>query len=105
MKTDADESDLERVIQYNYDQIRLDITQDWNAPRVSVSSLDRDFIRLTDDSILDGQLINAVVKIENDGPLLENCLTTVPLRFEGKLEFEQILHSRLIRCKLLHHKL
>ena len=103
MKADADEHDLGRVIQYNYEKLRLDISKDWNAPRVSVSSLDKDFLRLTDESILDGQLINVVVKIENNGPILENCLTSVPLRYEGKLEFEQILQSRLIRCKYLVH--
>ena len=68
---------------------------------MTVSSLDKEFLCITEETQEDGQLINAVVKIIGDGPILENSLENVPLRFEGKLEVRQVLESRLLRCKYM----
>ena len=100
LKEDADDSDLGRTIQYHYERINQVISSDWTATRPPVSSLDRDFLRLSEETIEDGQLISSVIKIEGNGPILENCLENIPLRYVGKMDVDQLLQSRLLRCKL-----
>ena len=99
LKEHADDSDLGRTVQYHYERINQVISSDWTATRTPTSSLDWDFLRLSEETIEDGQLICSVIKIEGNGPILENCLETVPLRYEGKMDVDQLLQSRLLRCK------
>lgn len=68
---------------------------------MTVSSLEKEFLCITEETQEDGQLVNAVMKIIGDGPILENSLENPPLRFEGKLEVQQLFQSRFLRCKYM----
>ena len=98
LKVDG-EDDLERTIQYQYARIKSDIEKDWSGKRFSVSSLDKSYLRLSEDTIGDGVLMNESVKIEGDGPILVNDLECVPSRYGRKMEIRQLMQSRIMRCK------
>ena len=88
---DYDIEDVRRSISYHYARVKSAIEHDWTADAVPVASLDKQFLRLTEETIDDGCLMNETVLIRDDGPELENDLENVPPRFERQLDFQQIL--------------
>lgn len=97
-----DEQDLGRSIGYKYAQVKGAIERDWSGNYIPVSLLDKQFLRLTEETLDDNVLMNEKVVIEGNGPVLENDLTDVPARFGKKLDFHQLLASRIMKCKFLH---
>ena len=96
---DYDIEDVRKSVSYHYAQVKSAIEHDWTADEIPVSSLDKQFLRLSEDTIDDGCLMNETVLISNDGPELENNLESVPPRFERQLNFQQLLQSRIWKCK------
>ena len=94
-----DEEDLKRSIKYKYSRVKTSIEREWTEQGFQVSVLDYQFLRLTEETIIDGVLINASVRLEDDGPVLANNLETVPQKFEQKMDLQQVLHSRILKCK------
>ena len=94
-----DPSDLKSTIDYQYGRVRDAIERDWTGTNLPVSLLDKQFLRLTEDTLDDGVLMNETVFVEDSGPALENNLETVPPRYGNKLMFQQLLQSRLMKCK------
>ena len=92
-------ADLKRSIEYSYGRVRESIERDWTGRRLPVAHLDKSFLRLTAETLEDGQLLNETVQIENDGPVLSNNLESVPKSYEQRMDLEQLLQSRIFRCK------
>ena len=94
-----DEENLKRTIAYEYARIKKAIEQDWTQKRPPIGLLDKEYLRLTEETIEDAVLMNEKIVIENDGPVLSNDLDTVPSKYDRKMELQQLLQSRLMRCK------
>ena len=75
------------------------ITQDWSARRPAVSRLEKRFLRMTEETVEDGCLINDSIRIEPSGPIIENDLGSVPSRFDKKMDIQQLLQSRMFKCE------
>ena len=67
-----------------------------NPPR---HLLEKSWLRLTENAMLDGQWINERVVITDGHPMLTNNLSKVPEQDLKKLSFKEILESRIIQCK------
>ena len=91
---------MARSIAYEYAQVRGAIERDWTGPHLPVSLLDKQFLLLTDETLDDGVLMNETVKIENNGPVLENDLRTAPSRYDKSLDFQQLMQTRIMKCEL-----
>ena len=94
-----DEDHLVRTLAYEYARIKQAIEQDWTQKRPPIALLDKEYLRLTEETIEDGVLMNEQIMIENDGPVLNNDLDTVPSKYDQKMGLQQLLQSRLMRCE------
>ena len=90
---------MRSAIDYKYGRVIDAIERDWTGANLPVSLLDKHFLRLTEDTLDDGVLMNETVFVENGGPVLENNLESVPPRYGNKLMFQQLLQSRMMKCK------
>ena len=85
---------------YRFRTAELQIDHDWSAKNPPRSLLERNWLRLTDNAMNDGQLINPRIVIR-DGPMLTNSLHTVPTEPMEKMQFKQVLESRIVQCKII----
>ena len=88
-----------RDLKYQYSQVKDAIEQDWTGESLPVAFLEKKFLRLSEDSLEDGCLMNDTVLVENDGPILENDLENVPPRYSNRMDLQQLLQSRIWKCK------
>ena len=98
MNGDVDHEDLKRVVLYEYNRVYNSISHDWSAENPPVSKLEKQFVCLSNEVLEDGVFINETIRLENGGPVLENNLETVPLRFEKRMDLQQLMQSRLFKC-------
>ena len=101
MNVDIDVEDLSRTVNYEYNRITTSIDKDWSGRRLPVAELTKQYLRLTVETLEDQVLMNEAVIIENDGPVLQNCLTTVPPRYGQKMDLQQLMQNRIFKCKFL----
>ena len=97
-----DLEDVRRSVSYHYARVKSAIEHDWTAEKPPVSSLDKQFLRLTEESVEDGCLMNETVLIQNDGPMLDNDLENIPPRFGRQMDLQQLLQSRIWKCEFFH---
>ena len=77
-----------------------EIDTDWNINKPPIARLNWNYIRMDEETVDDGVLINASVKIVNNGPLLCNNLWDVPMRFPLRYTFHQLLQTRIMSREL-----
>ena len=98
MQSDVDFDDLPRSIEYHFSRVKNAIDRDWTVKQLPISTLDKDFLRLSVDTLDDGCLINETVEIEGNGPILSNNLETVPRYCGLKMDLKQLMQSRMFKC-------
>ena len=84
---------------YRFRTAELQINHDWTAEHPPRSLLEKSWLRLTDNAMLDGQWINPRIVIRDGHPMLTNSLNAVPAEDLIKMPFKQILESRIVKCK------
>ena len=76
-------------------------TEDWDAVDPVFFNLEKRYIGLAPETLLDGQFINESVKLTSNGPMIINNLADVPTQMSFRYGLTMFFQTRIMGCKLV----